>query len=79
MRFRYFEWESESTPELGWTRQVVGELLSAVEKRIEAIYTTNPASKQAVKMAIVINRPIERTSLPDSVVDRGQTVFIPDF
>lgn len=54
--FRYFTLNSRCLPDLDWTRNVVGQLVSLVELRVGYILPTE--SRVAVKMDIVI-KPLQ--------------------
>jgi hypothetical protein len=57
---RYFNSKSLATPELSWTREVVEQLMRAVEPRVDARAKQDGiVAGRAVKFAITINRPVE--------------------
>ena len=49
--FRYFTWESRNRPDLAWTRDVVGELMSAVTPIVES---TSDKTKSGVPVKLDI-------------------------
>ena len=59
--FRYFTLASRTLPELSWTREVVQELMRAVEERLEIYEKQNPTSTAAVKFDITFGKPVEKT------------------
>ena len=61
MAFRYFTRKSGSEPELGWTREVVGQLMPVVAAFVEA--GMNTASGRAVKLTLIIGKPVPQEKL----------------
>jgi hypothetical protein len=56
MAFRYFTWESRSKPDLAWTRNVAGELMTAVSVFVESTHDKGK-SGVPVKLDIVFGPP----------------------
>ena len=56
MSFRYFTWRSTSKPELGWAREVVGQLMEAVSSSVQPNGPVKPGP--AAKMNVICGKPI---------------------
>jgi len=61
MGFRYFSLKSGPIPDLSWTREVVGQLLSAVTAFVEPNGATTPG--KAVKIVAMIGKPVPKDAL----------------
>jgi hypothetical protein len=55
MGFRYFTLKSGSIPEMGWTREVVGQLMKAVTAVVDPTGDSKPGP--AVKAVLMIGKP----------------------
>jgi HEPN domain-containing protein len=57
--FRYFNPESRFKPELGWTREVVSELMKVVEHRVEEHAQTKP-KPPTYKFDFIMGKPVPK-------------------
>ena len=55
--FRYFHLKGAVIPELGWTREVVGELLKSVESHVEAFSKQGSSPGVAAKLVLMVGKP----------------------
>ncbi len=60
--FRYWSGGGSSMPELGWTREVVGQLLQAVESFVEAKFGKDIGPAVATGIVAVYGKPRPRSS-----------------
>ncbi len=58
MGFRYFTLKSASIPEMGWTREVVGQLMQAVTAVVDPTGDSTPGV--AVKLVAMIGKPVPK-------------------
>ena len=57
--FRYFNLESCTTPDLSWVREVIPELIRAVEPHVQAHTDTAPGAK----MILTFGKPVPKTDV----------------